>query len=42
MKVLDAGVGAGKRAGEGVIKGAEDVGKGVTEGIKGLFEKKKD
>jgi len=42
IKVLDAGVGAGKGTGEGVIKGAEDVGKSVTEGIKDLFEKKKD
>jgi len=41
-KVLGAGADAGKGAGEGVIKGAEDIGKGVTDGIKGLFEKKKD
>lgn len=42
MKVLDVGADAGKGAGEGVIKGAEDVGKGITEGIKGLFEKKEE
>ena len=41
-KILEVGTDAtqaGKAIGEGVIKGAEDVGKGITEGLKGLLKK---
>jgi hypothetical protein len=45
LKVLgtgaDLGTGAGKGIGEGVIKGAEDIGKGISEGMKALLGQKK-
>lgn len=37
----DLGTGAGKGIGEGVIKGAEDIGKGISEGMKALLGQKK-
>ncbi|MHC4581819.1 MAG: hypothetical protein ACYS14_10205, partial [Planctomycetota bacterium] len=43
-KLLEAGTGAtqaGKSVGEEVIKGAGDVGKGITDGLKGLLKKEK-
>ena len=45
LKILGAGAdlgnGAGQGIGEGVIKGAEDIGKGITEGMKALLGQKK-
>ena len=37
----DLGTGAGKGIGEGVIKGAEDIGKGISEGMKALLGQRK-
>jgi hypothetical protein len=40
LKVMGAGKDAGGDVGQGVIKGAEEVGKGITEGLKGLLKPK--
>jgi len=37
----DFGTGAGKGIGEGVMKGAADIGKGISEGMKALLGQKK-
>lgn len=38
---VDFGTGAGKGIGEGVLKGAEDIGKGISEGLKAILGQKK-